>query len=138
MSTQTISKSIFLAADPTKVWDHLTKSELLEKWFHPSEADLAEGEEYTLLAERGGDRMCWGKVEAMDPVTYMRWAFTVKPLNGHMTHVEWRLAPVNGGTNLTLEHSGLPDGAEGFGLVLALDEGWHGFVAALQKLAKDL
>jgi hypothetical protein len=75
--------------------------------------------------------MCWGRVEEMQPFHYMRWSFTVGPLNGEMTTVEWRLEPAIGGSRLSLEHSGLPQDAEGFGLVLALDKGWHGFLLNL-------
>lgn len=38
--------------------------------------------------------------------------------------VKWSLRDVPGGTELALEHTGLPQGAEAFGLTLALDKGW--------------
>ena len=38
--------------------------------------------------------------------------------------VKWTLEPVAGGTKLALEHEGLPQGADAFGLILALDNGW--------------
>ena len=133
--TLTIRKSVFLKTDNATVWAHLTKAELLAKWFHPAESDLAEGQPYTLVSAKDGDRMCWGHVEIADPTTFMRWSFTVGPLQGQMTTVNWKLEPVNGGTRLTLEHSGLPEDGEGFGLVLALDAGWHGFVGNLQNIA---
>jgi len=34
------------------------------------------------------------------------------------------ITPLEGGTRLSLEHEGLPAGAEAFGLALALDKGW--------------
>ena len=40
-----------------------------------------------------------------------------------------------GGTRLTLEHSELPNSQEGYGLLLALDMGWHGFMGNLHDLA---
>ncbi len=78
--------------------------------------------------------MCWGRVQEMQPTGYMRWSFAVGPLEGAMTTVEWRLEPAAGGTRLTLTHSGLPETAEGYGLVLALDKGWHGFLLNLHDL----
>ena len=45
-------------------------------------------------------------------------------MQGANSTVKWSLEEVTGGTRLSLEHSGLADGAEGFGLVLALDKGW--------------
>jgi uncharacterized protein YndB with AHSA1/START domain len=134
MTDPTIRKSVYLKADPQTVWDHLTRADLLGKWFHPATADLSAGEDFTLTDGPGGDRMCWGRVEEMKPTHYMRWSFTVGPLNGAMTTVEWHVEPAIGGTRLSLEHAGLPADAEGFGLVLALDKGWHGFLLNLHEL----
>ncbi|MBV2360409.1 SRPBCC domain-containing protein [Thalassococcus sp. CAU 1522] len=131
----TITKTVHLPAARHVVWDHLTRADLLGKWFHPAEADLAVGRDFVLRSARDGDRMCWGRVVSADPVAHLRWTFTVGPLNGRMTRVDWHLAELPGGTRLTLEHSGLPDDADAFGLILALDKGWHGFVGDLQGIA---
>lgn len=130
----TIRKSVFLAVPKTRVWAFLTETEQLAKWFHPADQDLTEGEDYTLRSQKDGARMCWGKVVEMRPYDYMKWDFTVKPMQGDMSTVEWELADAPGGTRLTLTHSGLPTKAEGFDLVLALDKGWHGFLLGLHDM----
>ncbi|WP_136442770.1 SRPBCC family protein [Pacificoceanicola onchidii] len=132
--THTIRKSVYLPADKPTVWAHLTRAELLGKWFHPAKADLAEGEDFLLVSQKDGDRMCWGRVERATPMDHMRWSFTVGPLNGVMTVVDWTLSDSSGGTLLDLVHSGLPDGAEDYGLTLALDKGWHGFLGNLHGI----
>ena len=38
--------------------------------------------------------------------------------------VKWTLRDMPGGTQLSLEHDGLPQGADAFDLTLALDKGW--------------
>ena len=119
MTDTTIRKSIFIAASRDTVWQYLTEAKLLGAWFHPARSDLADGEDYTLVSQNDGDRMCWGKVTEM---------------NGAMSQVEWTLVDAPGGTRLTLEHSGLPETADAFGLVLALDKGWHGFLSNFQGL----
>lgn len=134
MTDTTIRKSIFIAASRDTVWQYLTEAKLLGAWFHPARSDLADGEDYTLVSQNDGDRMCWGKVTEMRAPDYMRWDFTVGPMNGAMSQVEWTLADAPGGTRLTLEHSGLPETADAFGLVLALDKGWHGFLSNFQGL----
>ncbi|SHJ40775.1 Uncharacterized conserved protein YndB, AHSA1/START domain [Shimia gijangensis] len=134
MTDTTIRKSVFLAADKPRVWEFLTKADMLGKWFHPAKEDLVEGQEYTLTSQKDGDRMCWGSVEAATPHDYMKWSFTVGPLAGAMTVVEWLLEEAPGGTRLTLTHSGLPDSGEGYGLVMALDKGWHGFLSNLHDM----
>jgi uncharacterized protein YndB with AHSA1/START domain len=130
----TIRKSVFLAASKTRVWEFLTKADLLNEWFHPAEKDLAEGEDYTLRSQKDGGRMCWGKVVKATPQDYMQWDFTVGPMDGAMSTVEWELADAPGGTRLTLIHSGLPTNVDGFGLVMALDKGWHGFLGNLLNM----
>lgn len=130
----TIRKSVFLAAPKSRVWDFLTKADLLNEWFHPAEKDLAEREDYTLRSQKDGDRMCWGKVVEARPHDYMKWDFTVGPMNGNITTVEWELTEAPGGTRLTLTHSGLPTNVDGFGLVMALDKGWHGFLSNLHDM----
>lgn len=135
--TLTIHKSVFLSACPETVWAHLTRADLLGKWFHPAKEDLREGHPYTLLSAKDGGTMCWGMVEKTTPPEHMRWSFTVGPMNGTMSTVDWRLTQTAGGTLLSLEHSGLPEGGEGYGLVLALDKGWHGFVGNLHAMGDD-
>ncbi|SMX33510.1 SRPBCC family protein [Actibacterium lipolyticum] len=134
MTDTVIEKTVFLAANKPDVWAFLTDAKKLGQWFHPAQADLAEGEDYLLTSQKDGDRMCWGTVEKADPHDYLRWSFTVGPMQGSMSTVEWRLEDVPGGTRLSLTHSGLPQGSEGFGLVIALDKGWHGFLLNLHNL----
>ena len=134
MTDMNIQKTIFIAASRDTVWRYLTEAKRLGEWFHPAKADLSAGGEYTLVSQKDGDRMCWGKVREMRAPALMRWDFTVGPMDGAMSQVEWLLEEAPGGTRLTLTHSGLPQSREGFGLVLALDKGWHGFLAQLQGL----
>lgn len=134
MTDTTIRKSIFLAATKEKVWNHLTDATLLGAWFHPADKNLEEGQPFTLHSQKDGDRMCWGNVEKASPHDFLKWAFTVGPLNGVMTSVEWTLESLAGGTRLTLVHEGLPAGGDAFGLLTALDKGWHGYLLNLHNL----
>ncbi len=134
MQPSTIEKSVFLTASQSDVWDHLTKADLLGRWFHPATEDLALGQDFTLVSAKDGERMCFGSVEEETPKSYLKWAFSVAPLNGTMTTVEWHLEETAGGTRLSLTHSGLPSDGEGYGLLNALDKGWHGFLGNLHNL----
>ena len=134
MTETTIRKSIFIAASRDTVWDYLTKAEQLGQWFHPAKSDLAKDQDFTLVSQKDGERMCWGRVTQMRAPVFMRWDFTVGPMQGAMSVVEWTLDEAPGGTRLSLDHSGLPSDTDGFGLVLALDKGWHGFLGKMQSL----
>ncbi|MEM6309189.1 MAG: SRPBCC domain-containing protein [Pseudomonadota bacterium] len=131
--TTRIEKSVHLAADAQTVWNHLTQPDLLRKWFHPSLEPLSVGEEFTLVSQKDGARMCFGRVVDMQPFDYMKWDFSVGPLNGKMTTVEWRITPTPGGVRLSLDHTGLPETDAAYSLVLALDKGWHGFMLSLRE-----
>lgn len=131
--TETIAKSLYLPAPRKTVWAWLTQPEKLAQWFHGPKKPLADGEDYALLGKDSGDTLCWGKVEEMRPVEYMRWSFRVKPAPDNVSTVEWTLEDAPGGTRLSLLHSGLPGDSDGFGLVLALDKGWHEFLLGLRQ-----
>ena len=128
-----IRKSIHLAAAPERVWDYLTRTDLLAKWFHPAAADLAEGQDYALL-DSAGEPLCTGTVTRMVPHETLAMSFTARPMNGLMTEVTWTLTETSGGTQLDLVHTGLPEDGAGYGLVLAFDKGWDDHLARMRGI----
>ncbi|MGH1466200.1 MAG: SRPBCC family protein [Cognatishimia sp.] len=133
MSDIEINKHLFLAAPRAHVWSYLTKADLVAQWFNLPNADFTLHQEFELTERDTGEILCWGTVREMRPMEFMAWDFTVGPANGHMSRVEWHLSDHHSGTKLTLRHSGLPDTAAGFDLLLALDKGWHGFLDNLYQ-----
>lgn len=138
MTEASLQKTIFLKADKATVWSYLVESEKLGQWFHKPKQDLTQDAEYSLYGRDSGKQLCWGKVEQADPYDLLRYTFTVAMAEQVEMLVEWTLTAVAGGTRLTLQHTGLPQGEDGFGLVLGLDAGWDGHFgelrAALAKL----
>ncbi|MDG1430050.1 MAG: SRPBCC domain-containing protein [Paracoccaceae bacterium] len=132
MTDTRIEKAIFLATTPETVWAFLTEADKLGTWFHPAENDLVAGAPYALLGD-DGSTVCWGQVLEMDKPRRMIWSFTIKPLGGVMTTVEWGIEAVPGGTRLTLTHAGFEGSEAGFGLLAALDNGWDEHFAKLRK-----
>lgn len=126
MTHRTLRKTIFLRADRAEVWDFLTQPEHLAKWFHAPKAPLAEGEKLEMFGTESGNLLIWGEVRVMRPPEYLEYTFTVKPMGDAESLVKWTLMEVPGGTQLALEHEGLPASAEAFDLILALDKGWDG------------
>jgi len=120
----TLSKSIYLRADRETVWAYLTDPEKLAIWFHKPPTALTEGEAYAMYGTTSGDKLMWGKVTVAQPFEHLEYSFTIAPMGDATSTVTWRLQEVAGGTRLSLEHGDLPDGAEAFGLTLALDKGW--------------
>jgi len=137
MSDSTIVKTVFFAAPRETVWSFLTDKDKLAQWFHPAEADLAQGQDYALIntAEDGSAvKQCWGNVVQMDPPSLLVYSLTIKPLGGAMTTVSWMLEQTNGGTRLTLKHEGIAEaaGESAMGLLMALDAGWDKHLGSLR------
>lgn len=107
-------------AEQADVWDALTDAERLPRWFAPVEGDLREGGRYQVVGNAGGT-----VEECSAPERFaLTWEF-----GGQVSWVEVGLAPVAGGTELTLRHESHVDpqfweqfgpGAVGVGWDLAL------------------
>lgn len=124
MTKPVLQKTIFLKASRSDVWAFLTEPDKLAQWFHAPKQGLTQGDKLEMFGTTSGELLIWGDVTVARPPEYLEYTFTVKPMGDAVSLVKWTLSEVPGGTQLSLEHSGLTDAAEGFGLVLALDKGW--------------
>ena len=132
MTDTTIRKSIYLNATKEQVWAYLTDPEKLAIWFHKPPQTLTEGSDYEMFGVDSGDKLMWGEVLAARPHDHLEYSVSIAPMAGASSIVKWTLEGVPGGTRLSLEHSGLPQGAEAFGLTLALDKGWDDHIARMR------
>lgn len=124
MTDPVLRKTIFLKASRAEVWAFLTEPDKLAQWFHPPKQTLAQGQKLEMFGATSGDLLIWGKINVARAPEYLEHTFTVKPMGDAVSVVKWTLSEVPGGTQLSLEHSGLPAAAEAFGVVLSLDNGW--------------
>lgn len=124
MTDTPIRKSILLRANPEKVWAFLTDPDKLAIWFHRPDKPLLDGA-YEMIGADSGERFMWGEVQVADPFNRLDYTFEIAPMGGAASLVKWTLTEIAAGTQLSLEHSGLPQGAEAFDLSLALDKGWE-------------
>ena len=131
-----LRKSIYLKATPAQVWAYLTDPAKLAIWFHKPNAAMVEGD-YEMFGTESGDKLMWGKVLIAEPFTRLEYTFTIAPMGDRTSTVKWSLEEVADGTHLSLRHEGLPQGAEAFGLTLALDKGWDGHLARMRTSAHD-
>ncbi|MGB7241552.1 MAG: SRPBCC domain-containing protein [Sulfitobacter sp.] len=132
MTENLIRKTVYLRAAPAQVWEYLTEPEKLAIWFHKPQTPLVEGD-YEMFGTESGDKLMWGKVLVADPFERLEYTFSIAPMGNKSSTVKWRLQEVAGGTRLSLEHSGLPQGADAFGLTLALDKGWDEHIARMRN-----
>ncbi len=124
MTEVTIRKNILLRASPQQVWAFLTQPDKLAIWFHRPNAPLLDGA-YEMIGADSGERFMWGDVQVAEPFSRLEYTFEIGPIAGAASLVKWTLTEIDAGTRLSLEHSGLPQGAEAFDLSLALDKGWE-------------
>ncbi len=131
MTDAVLRKSIYLRATPAQVWAYLTEPEKLAVWFHKPTAPLTTGD-YEMYGVESGDKLMWGEVLVAEPFSRLDYTFSIAPMGGTTSTVKWTLTEVAGGTNLSLAHEGLPQGAEAFDLMLALDKGWDDHLARMR------
>ncbi len=132
MTEATIRKTILLRASPKQVWAYLTDPDKLAIWFHRPNAPLLDGA-YEMIGAESGERFMWGDVQVAKPFTRLEYTFEIGPMGGAASLVKWALIEIAAGTQLSLEHSGLPQGAEAFDLSLALDKGWEDHMGRIRE-----
>ncbi|MEM9433921.1 MAG: SRPBCC domain-containing protein [Pseudomonadota bacterium] len=131
MTETILEKSIYLKATPAQVWAYLTQPEKLAIWFHKPSEPLSTGA-YEMFGVESGKRLMWGNILVAEPFSRLHYTFTIAPMGEQVSTVKWTLAEVAGGTHLSLRHEGLPQGAEAFDLMLALDKGWDEHLARMR------
>ena len=132
MTDTSIHKAIYLQASREVVWNYLTQPDKLATWFHAPKMPLAEGQPLEMFGTESGDKLIWGEVKVARAPEYLEYSFTVKPMGDAVSTVKWTLEAVAGGTRLSLEHVGLPQGTDAFGLTLALDKGWDDHISRMR------
>ncbi|WP_377507241.1 SRPBCC domain-containing protein [Octadecabacter sp. R77987] len=133
MTTNSLTKTIFLRADKTTVWDYLTDPEKLGIWFHKPKNTLTLGESFEMFGTESGDKLLWGTVTNARPHDLLEYTFTIPHMPDTISTVTWTLESVAGGTRLSLNHQGLPGTEDMFYLSLALDSGWDGHFVRLRN-----
>lgn len=99
---------------PTAVWRALTDPAALGAWLMETDFVAEPDRAFTMWCGRpdGGTDRYHCQVLALDPPRRMLWSWVLDGRQGDgETRVEFRLEPVDGGTRLTVRHSGDRDRA---------------------------
>ena len=112
-----------IPAAPERVWRALTDPSELATWLAPGVVEPRAGGDVRIEFE-GDDSLTTGTVLVWDP--YSTLEYTWNYVGEDRSVVRYELEPVDGGTELTLEHRLLQSGqAVGYGA------GWHAHLDAL-------
>lgn len=137
MTQKTLQKTIYLRATPETVWAFLTQPEQMKKWFHAPNVALTKDARFEMT--KPGDDSCFmsGQVLVHEPFDLLEHTFHVPQMGETVSTVRWELTEVDMGTRLSLTHSGLPQSAEYFGLILALDTGWEEHFGQMRQVLNE-
>ncbi len=135
-----------LVAPQEILWDALTDSELIARWFMPSDFEAEEGHRFSFKSAPVGD---WdgvfeGKVIDAQPFSRLRYSMRGGSPNvegfGHFmdTVLTWSLAPSGTGTIVRLEHAGFTDDSKAVYSILNGENGWAALINRLAKVVAEL
>jgi uncharacterized protein YndB with AHSA1/START domain len=97
----------YLPHSPLRVWQALTDSRVLAKWYLENDFRPVVGYQFTFRAtpDKGLDGLLYGKVILVDAPYQLVYTFCGNFLKDETT-VTWTLAPDGNGTRLVLQHTG--------------------------------
>lgn len=92
-----------------KVWNTITNRKALGQWLMENDFEPVPGSSFRMWCEdgKGGTDTFLCEIVAFEPPARMVWSWVLDGRQaGGATRVEFRLEEVDGGTRLTLRHSG--------------------------------
>ena len=121
-----------------KVWDYLTKPELMTLWLMKNDFQPIIGFDFQFrtspVPSLNFDGIFYCRVLEIDPLKKLSYSWNTTQSDGEISLesvVVWQLQPTDNGTDLLLEHSGF-DKEENLNFYKGLDHGW---LEKFQKIA---
>ena len=125
-----IKHQFFFPHPKETVWEYLTNSELLAQWLMKNDFVPVVGHNFQFrtnaIPALDFDGICHCQVLEIVPFEKLSYSWKGGPGNGDFvldTIVAWKLVSIEGGTNLSLEHSGFGK-AEHANFFPGMTDGW--------------
>ena len=126
----TIKHTWFLNHDPEKVWDYLTKAELMQQWLMKNNFQPVVGFDFEFrtnpIPSLDLDGIMYCKVLEIVPLKKLTYSWKAGPGNGVITLdtiAVWTLESKDNGTELKLIHSGFKK--ENISIFTGMHNGWN-------------
>ena len=139
--TKSIKHNFFYPHPPERVWEFLTKPELMEQWLMKNDFQPIVGLDFQFrtnpIPSLDFDGIFYCKVLEIVPFKKLSYSWKSGPGDGKITLesiVVWKLQPTEKGTELFLEHSGFSK-EENLDFYNGL---MHGWLEKFQKIAELL
>lgn len=135
-----INRKWFFNHSSEKVWEFLTQAEHIEKWLMPNDFKLELGHQFTFttnpIPDLGLSGTFYCEVLEIDPLKKLVYSWQggmTKENPTLFTSVQWTLESKDGGTELSLVHTGFKEANE---IIRgAMYEGWDQHI---QKMITNL
>ena len=128
---RSIKQQFSFSHPPEKVWDYLTKPELMEKWLMKNDFQPIVGYDFQFrtgpIPSLDFDGICYCKVLEVVPFKRLSYSWKCGPGEGKITLdsvVMWKLQPTEKGTDLFLEHNGF-EKEENLNFFNGMSHGWQ-------------
>ena len=138
--TKLIKHKFFFAHPKERVWEYLTRSELLEQWLMKNDFKPIEGHDFQFrtnpIPSLNFDGICYCKVLEIIPFQKLSYSWKGGSGPGEITLdtvVVWKLVSNDKGTELFLEHSGFGK-AEHLNFFPGMTDGWLKNVQKMMNL----
>jgi uncharacterized protein YndB with AHSA1/START domain len=135
-----IRQEFFYAHPAERVWDYLTKPELISQWLMENDFQLISGHEFQFRTKPypalDFDGICYCKILEIVPYKKLSYTWKVGPNPGTVSLdsvVVWTLTEKENGTTVLLEHSGFKE--HNLKLFTGMTDGW---LKNMQKIADRL
>jgi uncharacterized protein YndB with AHSA1/START domain len=139
--TKSIHHKFFFPHSPERVWEYLTKAELIAQWLMPNDFLPILGLDFEFrispLPQFDFDGIVYCKVLEIEPFKKLCYSWKSGPGEGRITLdsiVIWELHPKAQGTELSLEHSGFKE-IENYTMYSIMNDGWF---KNIEKIAKQI
>jgi uncharacterized protein YndB with AHSA1/START domain len=135
-----IYHQFFYDHSPETVWEYLTKAELISQWLMPNDFLPIVGHDFRFtiraMPEMDFDGIVYCKIVELIPFKRLSYSWKLGPGGGKIaidSLVSWTLIPKDGGTELTLDHTGVKE-MEYFNMFSALNKGWEANMKKIGEL----
>jgi uncharacterized protein YndB with AHSA1/START domain len=132
MNTLKLNVSRLIRAAPEDVFRAWTDPERMQRWFGTTKQIVnpkVDGLFYLAMEHQGRTWPHYGRYLRLEKARVIEFTWMSEGTEGKETVVTIELAPRDGGTQLTLNHVGVPDNEMGRGH----QEGWTAIVAEFAK-----
>lgn len=133
MLQKEIKQNWFFKQAPKKVWEYLTKPELIEQWLGKSDFKPVVGHKFRFISTCGNDSICEVlEVKPFDRLVYSWQKNSATDGKPFTSKIVWTLVAKENGTELQLVHNGfiaLED-------VAAHEGGWNHCHKLFEELLK--